>query len=966
MNPAPPEPDSGHRPPLTIEWDVVARSQQVLLRLHLRVSDSGVGEPTTAQTVATGRTRELRPYRRLDRRLRAGRGAAFHLESSLLNTAYTPLDAERIRSWLEAALAYLNRSLRGKAGSTTPPPRRFQIVVDPDQLNRSSLFELKSRLIVKNPLDGLEDGTCSIPIIPRISSEPPRRARSLTRFASRFEAALRTEGADVKLLVEPGAAGSDPLALWAARVPTGAFGVRLLDQARPDLLAVRPLCNRLESRYGVTVRRYATGEGMIAPEDEENRDFAGVSCDDWLRGLAQLVDELGSSSSEASIRFLSTLGKSDYAGRLGALRTELADALTELLVPTFAADDKSIAKRDDPAREAFRKRLVGGLGNAFATMAVVKLRTAVEGGRASAGSPPVELFGMVTSDGPLAPADGGCEATATLLLDGASSAGAASLSFTVPATFDRWPEGSGDRLLPLSLDFRCGLPGGDLVATADSPSRRLVPILPDQPEAARTGFSLGRVVIPRILRRLPSPPVAVGHSGESARDPSLEGLAAATAWRYSVQYEQAGHCVQDRLLLRVDFNRVGRPGESAGLHDATEADHSPRTPPCAGQSLIFGHSDPFPALARFAFVMPQVRADLERHLPLLVEPGSAPDRQIVRNATCALDTFLTLAEDVRASLTPVPWAVTDQPMHLSVGGTASDPVEYMVEELSREVEQPEGAVRALLVVIRCPAQPTGSSHGTLAPIVRIPGWVEHPVGGVIEEGFAYVYTDPATGEHLEESRGRSIAGREFVLPRLDALSIMSASCSLRLVRNEALDPARPISASLIYSTESVSLAVAVVPRLHSDRTLDIAKIGDAPGPRSLQDHLGSLFAALFATDDSPTRIVQLTCLFAPARPSSGSPLIPVLHLPPTMVDAHLVPVFAGPDLAGAGDASATLPRQLAAYIAGWLEQSGADPGRGELQFDLTVFAPLDDPPLPLVRIERLVLAGDDIVFGDPV
>ncbi len=609
-------------PGVAADYDVFARAGKApVLRLQLAFDAAGyspdaapadAGEPPAWQLAAL---QALPAYDLLADQLPT---ATVAYASSLLPEGEVPLDAAlhaSLLAWLfgdDGVRAFLRARSEGDAARAAPPAWTLEAAFT-CALAADAVFELSTSITVSRPqepadADALED-------VPQASGAarllaPREEGDGLAGFARRIEACLSSPGVCVhKLAASVDATGGLPRAgrtrLWLVRIGLAdgqAIRLRLAGTdgplaGDPLVFAPRPLYPTPQSRTGVPFYDYVPGKGIDLRTPGGESTLNGIDAEAWLRGVVTAVD---------------AADVPDCAAELQQAKQQLAQALSQLVVPVFADQAPSAAQRA-AAQEAFRQQALRGLAAAHASDAVVQFATQVT---ATDATLPRQLVGSLLPGG-------GCDphalvTQASLPLRQTPSGATTPLSFLVTAAGDGDGDGVKPKAVTLELTFR--------PLHIQAGSSWLFFVLPPEAPAGEGPLDvcLGSFSVPIALRGLPMPPAAAAQEAVTHEVRAPGGwtqVAQALKWDLRFAWQDMGGHPQDTMHYTARFNAA--PGDAAASGGAP-ADAA----------------DPLPALFAFVHAYPQLQADLQGTPAPLAQRAFV---QLVRRVAQALSAFVAQA-----------------------------------------------------------------------------------------------------------------------------------------------------------------------------------------------------------------------------------------------------------------------------------------------------------------------------------
>ncbi|MFI6599275.1 LysM peptidoglycan-binding domain-containing protein [Nonomuraea sp. NPDC050536] len=906
------------------------------------------GDHSSSLTDAAAR--DLSVYSALYYQLTDRNGMAATVTTSLLDK---PVDVDSTQwmallGWLFTDAGAVYAFLRSRAAGATdvpvpPSPHTISWPLAADDLNPSQVYELSVELTLRRTGGAVLGGLETMPGIRSATTKVAPMssplgsggdALGLTAFAQDFETALSVPGSHllkVAVGVDRAQASTsrDGATLWAVRVGTGtgeAISYTVTDVGDPDLFAPRPISNRLQTRTGVAIYDYTTGQG-ISTTPSRHLDFVDIDMDVWGRMLLATVDDTLAPEFTSAMRIVTArTGGTDHLQEILDQKKLLATAVSTWMIPLYAG------QTPDPTavQGEFYQYLLSRLSNAYSTRAGIQFTAAVDADiKDPLATTAPRLFGDVVDR--MAEGEQRGEITLTSPKLPLTTAKDAALPFLLMAPETVSEHGAIVGSIDLDLAWNASMiehqiaqPHGINGYLASSWLSFVVP--GDTHPLTRP---LGAFPVPLVLRSFPASPTMVSQNG-TPDDPTSQDLSELTKWTYAFTWSLPFHYVQDKVYGQVEFNVA-----------QTEAADSV--------------ADWFPALAEFVTIYPQVRADLDTILAGI--DATTEDEQIIHDADVALTSFTDLLTRVTSSSG---FALILDPPVRPFAGQADLTYSFQVEEGSIDLPDPDDpgeTVTALLVTI-IGAVPDGM--GT--PVVLVAPDRYEPRRYVPKEpadavpSFSYYYVDPKTKQYLSQVDGQKVPGRTVVVPDLDILERQDAWSSVWITRNERILPDRPPSAEpFVYTTPDISFTDPLLPTIDSATLVDIAQIGPGGPDRTLDQHLSALFAALF--DDLPEGVETVTIQVEAVYTYRLNPILEAIELP-IFLQAPLSVVVAG-------DAPDHALKQMilnwTAALFSWFTDAPPNSADGTLRFDLTILSNLTRHPMPLLRLRNLTLAVTNVV-----
>jgi phage tail protein X len=857
------------------------------------------------------------------------------LETTLLAGSGLPFTTQRqqLADWLFGAngvYAFLVARSQGNSSAAPPDDLPLEFPFTLSQLNPAELFELNVAITLARParlveaafLDAPGFAAASTPVSAH-QAQNTDGAHSLVTFAQDLEACLVEAGVcEYKLMSgidrnQAVQAGEDK-PLWIIRLGLAAgqgIHFSISDLGVPSVYAPRPLYNSLQSRPSVNYYKYVSGVGIDFSQPTRTLSFTGIDLDVWMRQVLLAVDSMFSPeflTPTALVDQLSSIAHRSWIPRLRDAKASLADSLSKLVIAVY---EHQTPVTDSAAQEAFKQQLLVALSNAYTVDAVVRCNATVDANIPGDSEPP-QLYGGFL---PAADSDPGTTVTTAKL---ALANGSQALTFLVSAT-GKDPSGAMQGKVTLDLTYR-GFEIEHQIGELPNikgykASSWLSFVLPPAPTATDWPLDgpLASFDIPLPLRVFPTPPTMVSQTAVLPTPVPPVNLEELIQWNYDIGYSEDFHYPQDTTFVTATFNVM-----------AAGALAQPVT------------VDPFPDLAEFVTVYPDLHKDLNGILAPITQlsPQSAIDE-----AGIAVNAFVEITERVADSL-----AKFLAPSSAGLGQAQAPYTFAIAESASQETNPDSSSVEALLVSLT-PPPPAGIGD----PVVTVAGYRVH--ASKTTKGWNYLFTDTA-GNYLPAATGQAIAGRTVELPGLNILAAQFALSSAYVERNANLVHGKTIASPFIYQTDPVAFATALRPTLDVTDEIDIASIGSAkPVKRTLTEQLDNLFSQLFANAPAGSQTVQFTAFYRVTLNSNLSEVsalaLPIYFLPPT------------PFLPSGTSATVLTQAQLVALlnsgVVTWFDHNGPAP-KGDLLFNLTVMgSAFGANPMPLLILENLVLHYND-------
>lgn len=954
-----------------------------------------------------------------------------------LVTPLSPSEVAALKVWLfdgtgdaTSILAFVtDRAAFGTGVAAPPAGQDIALPIASSSVTKAQIVKLALTFTVTRTggsvwgdLETVEGIRSASTTVPPLTKGDSGGSLALSAFATAMEAALSQPG----IFLIRVATGADRTAsvstadntVWAVRVGDAAGQAMsyALSSAPDDpvIFAPRPVSNRLESRSGVPIHAYVTGQGLS--QTAVSTDFTNVDLDSWTGQLFTAMDTVLTPKFLPAIQILDAL---DPGGRLDALldcKDSLAAITSELMEPVYA--DQADA---DPAnaREAFYQELLAQLSNAYTVKAALGF-TATVAADTGDGVPP-RLYGATTANPQVTAATVAEDAprsvtvwfSTAMAADQAGAPGSYTLSGGLEAVGAVVASDGQSVALTLNGDAEAGTTTVTVADTLtdtlgwpiESPLTMGVTIGAATPLASTLSLSAPKLSLetaadqpltivvsaPGILRDDSGAVVSnvdlnMRYYGGSIEHQigSLSGIEnyEASSWLSFVIAQPSGPLTVDLgqfpvpMVLRSFPTTPDLPAQTAAGTPQADADelseilvwtldatyslpyHYPQDRVhatvdfniAAPMMALASFLDAFNALAQFVTVFPTVQADLDTWLAGIDASIDATDAQ----GKLQIDNAATALD----SMVRMVGAIVD-----AAGGGGSFRIARPM--LSTGVGDPSlsysftvaessvdyGQTRDALMVTIIGAPPDGI--GT--PVILVAPDTHEPVriDGTAADSVSYVYRQRSGGsEYLTAVDGQSIADRIIELPGMNILQRQDARTTICLTRNEELVAGRPSASGFVYATPEVTFANPVLPSVAWDQAIDIAAIGSGTGPvsRSLTGQLTTLFDALLTGVTLPTLSIQVRTVYSYSKTSFATVELPVFMQAPLSVD-----------IAGTGDGTLdAMIRTWAGAISLWFSTNVPSGTGGRLGFDLRIMSDLTQQTMPLVHLSALTLDLDHV------
>ena len=437
--------------------------------------------------------------------------------------------------------------------------------------------------------------------------------------------------------------------------------------------------------------------------------------------------------------------------------------------------------------------------------------------------------------------------------------------------------------------------------------------------------------IPLVFRQYPTPPVLVSQQAiqGSSQPSSGNALADAAAWQFVFAY-QVQLTPHDRIHTSITYNT--NLSAAAGMQ-------SPANRDAAMSGTVYTL---FEALTRFTATYAVI-------LPVLASPDGT------QTWIDAANVFRDLVNDVVNNAT---WNASAEAVTLTAGSLLHISDTYQVTDVAQENGQ-------RLVTLSWDANEPSFSGAQLAvvaldPTAREP-YADHTAGRA---------TNAVTDLYTPAPPLRNDAVMHQVTADLHVLVAENALAAVQIERNVAglpgNAPAWFAKSAYVYTTPTVHATEPIAPLLDDSTPIDLATLPNqsistgcpsAP-PAGVSSLCSRIYTMMFdllsgsAVAGGTERQLAIACTYDyPIDPVSTS--IPVLLVPSLLIEPS-----ESQQLSEFSDMAATSIAIWAAdhdVVFGESAQSGA-----RLVFDLTLYALLSEPNVPLLRLRNVELALTDV------
>jgi hypothetical protein len=859
---------------------------------------------------------DLKVFTRLCHQLEAGneitQRVKFSLETSLLaqgSVEFSTEQSEVLYGWVRNIRDYLQGRARGQkkrfdAGSLGSLEICFTVgAKDQAGLNPAQIFALTVALRLRRPEVAvhptLRDNRAIFDlrseINPLVPADDPAQPRFRAKNQSLDSLGRFAQAFETALdQAEPGVSFK-----IASGVPRGSLSD---GESRTTLWVVR----LSDAGNGIGYRLFNAAAPIIfavrplatKPVAVDGQDY---DMDALCRGFTRALDELLSPEYAVPARALQVNALEPLLGA----KEELATAFSRLVAPVFKSVEPIKPEEKSAAEELLRQRLLVRLSNLYDSAALVQFSTEVKSHFDGDGAP--RLYGKPEPKSASNQTPEVSFSSAKLSLAG----GATPSLLTFAAEIADQTSGLKESYLPLELEFKATHIEHEIDEGMDGyqPSSWLAFVTPPEPLIQ----DLGGFNLPRLLRLGPTPPNLKHQAVDFGPRLSPTSLASLLNWDYQFSYSQSYHEPQDKTKFEVTFG------------------------PAPEQWLDDEPNPLFNALVKFAAAYPGLLQTLNN----AIAKGEG-EQEAFAAITALIDEVAVAARTVLID-TAVP----------TLSELANDAQKYAftIDQKPIDLDQRAGAVLFLGIVGKPP-------EGVGEPSVQIEGYVTEPV--VEEEydfGFVFHHGDGETRNYLSAEAGRSIPERTVTLPGLNVLARENAALSAWVVRNEnTIDPVRKTSPEFIYESARSEPGFRVYPMIEIEDEIRIHEIGGT-ARRSLAQHLGTFWSALFAESSATQCILQLECSYG-YRLDGNSILpairVPVLFRPPAP--------FQLPTQNGQGTMIPAAVENLAKAMDDWAAQKQPSQTQAELSLDITIFTSSGEQT-PLLQLHNAVLAVSSLEPG---
>ncbi len=427
---------------------------------------------------------------------------------------------------------------------------------------------------------------------------------------------------------------------------------------------------------------------------------------------------------------------------------------------------------------------------------------------------------------------------------------------------------------------------------------------------------LGRTQVPMLLRSFPAAPSMVSQEGKSSYVIVPNDLEKILNWDYSINYSQIVHYPQDELYFTVNFNVQDSPNRMETIEDA------------------------FDELAEFITVYPDQVEPVLRNTLMKIDAQTTDPAEFA-SAAIALSSVNAMVGRVIAAAAGN--SLIMAPTGRVRTSNVAEPYLFSLREGSGTVaDDPD-----VLVITIVGTPPAGIDN----PSVEIPGYTTQTYPGTCHGDFCFYFED-GDGKPLSAAIGQGIGPRTVILPKMNILQRQDAETTVELKRNMDLVPDKHTAPEFIYTTGNVGFANPLFPLIEYDQELPVESVGPG-GSRTgtLQQLLTEFFEVLLAQNTQDSLSFLMTCTYTYQANAMLEPtLIPVMMQPKQSIDVTQPQ---------SGSGETTLAEMIGAWsgsILKWFSDHQTSTQAGILHFDLTIFTNLTEQSMPMLRLNKMVLA----------
>jgi hypothetical protein len=237
---------------------------------------------------------------------------------------------------------------------------------------------------------------------------------------------------------------------------------------------------------------------------------------------------------------------------------------------------------------------------------------------------------------------------------------------------------------------------------------------------------------------------------------------------------------------------------------------------------------------------------------------------------------------------------------------------------------------------------------------------------ISQTGDSVSYYFEQNNQVLPYDIGRNLSSRQLVFSDFDILRIENAWAGAAVKRNENLVPDKITNPDFVFQSPVVRFVNVLTPRLDPDEEIDVADFTTEPSA-PLAKYLSDFLIAFFEgaqTSGNENRTIQLAAAYGYGLHDSNvseSPLVPDLNiripiLLTTPTSISILKEQLSPE--------SPFISAVAETINAWF-RSNAPSGlhdSGRLWFDLSVYSSLSESQLPVLRMRRLFLTTNLLLF----
>lgn len=837
--------------------------------------------------------------------------------------------------------------------------------------NPKNLFALVVRLEISRSPDLVNDQFKDVPAVRLVTSRVPANAGednntallatpkpplSLQEFARQLETAFPS----LKVLVAAPKQSLGQVAeeIWIARLAPTATGIAFhINGQKPSCFAVAPLAGNLLSRPDVLLYPYQSGK-FIGDEIPITTSQNSIDLDQMGRDFLSAVEGvLGPQFSAATWKLEYDFGslptpvadppdpqKNPYEAIIAA-KESLAIAISDHVTNVFETIDPNNGLED--ARETLRQQLLVNLTAAFTVDVIMQYPVEITHSE-YAGDDLLapQLFGKPVSENPEDPNEIG-KKDAFSFSTGKFSLAKRATGTHLTVSFDTNREQEGkdgqqlDDVFTIDLFHQINALEHEIHPVKGIEgylaSSWLTFVLPDNfetPGERKLLIPLGKQTIPVPLRAYPTPPslseqTFIPHVKQFVGDGDLrvtdgkDELLKARLWNYRCQYEYVG-AAHDKILASVKLNVPPGSVLQARFADAD-------------------NPDLFAALVQFTAAYPGIARDLDQYL------ATGTDSETAFNA---ISSFAWLVQ--RTAKAWLTWQ-TDRVLH-NAALPESPEYHFVIAQRAEDIS----GVTALVVSVTGEGPAVGLPQ---LPRVEIAGYTTKVIS---QTGDSVSYYFEQNNQVLPYDIGRNLSSRQLVFSDFDILRIENAWAGAAVKRNENLVPDKITNPDFVFQSPVVRFVNVLTPLLDPDEEIDVADFTTEPSAllaRYLSDFLIAFFEGA-QTSGNENRTIQLAAAYGYGLHDSNvseSPLVPDLNIRiPILLTTPTSISILKEQLSPESPFISAVAETINAWFRNNAPSGLHDSGR--LWFDLSVYSSLSESQLPVLRMRRLFLTTNLLLF----